>query len=178
MKSDSLRSLTQTAVMTALLCVLGPLMIPVGPVPVTLQTMVVFLSVFTLGMRRGTLAVAAYLLLGCAGLPVFTGFAGGLGKVLGPTGGFLAGFVPMALITGFFAGRFPQSLAAQYAGAAAGLAVCYALGTAWLMCLTGLPLTKALHAAVYPFVALDAVKIGAALFCARALHARLELVLN
>lgn len=173
MKNDSLRAITQTAVMTALLCVLGPLMIPVGPVPVTLQTMIVFLCVFVLGARCGALAVAAYLLIGCAGLPVFTGFAGGLGKVLGPTGGYLAGFVPMALIAGFFSERFLHSLAAQYAGAVAGLLVCYALGTAWLICLTGLPLTKALHAAVYPFVALDAAKIAVALFLSRVLRARL-----
>ncbi|MBP3837495.1 MAG: biotin transporter BioY, partial [Pyramidobacter sp.] len=71
MEHERLRNMTATALMTALLCVLGPVMVPIGPVPISLQVLCVFLCVAVLGMRRGTVAVVLYLLIGFAGLPVF-----------------------------------------------------------------------------------------------------------
>ena len=84
--------------MTAVTCILGPLAIPIGPVPVSLTPLAVFLSVYILGTKGGTLAYLLYLLIGAVGVPVFSGFTGGLGKLAGPTGGYLVGFILMALI--------------------------------------------------------------------------------
>ncbi len=167
------------AVMTALLCVLAPFAVPVGPVPVTLATLLVYLSVELLGWKWGTAAVAAYLLLGLAGLPVFSGYQGGPGPLFGPTGGYLAGYLPMALIAGWTAlaaqGRSPAvSFAIHMGGMALGTAALYALGTAWYCVLSGNPLPVALGFCVTPFVPFDLVKMAAAVSIGAPVRRRLR----
>lgn len=173
MTQNHLKDMTAVALMTALLCVLGPVMIPIGIIPVSLQVLGIYLAVQVLGMRRGTLAVAVYLLIGFAGLPVFAGFSGGAARVFGPAGGFLVGFIPLALISGWFIDRFPCSAVVQFAGMFLALVVLYAFGTVWLLRMTNLPLEKAMQSAVYPFIAIDTAKILFALFLGRALRRRL-----
>ena len=89
-------ALTATALMTAVTCILAPLSVPIGPVPISLTNFVIFLSLYLLNWKKGTLSLLIYLLLGLAGLPVFSGFAGGIAKLAGPTGGYIIGFIPMA----------------------------------------------------------------------------------
>ena len=136
----------------------------------------VFLCVAVLGMKRGTVAVVLYLLIGFAGLPVFAGFSGGPGAIFRPAGGFLVGFVPLALLSGWTVDRYPHSVLAQFAGMFAGLVVLYVFGTTWLIWITKLPLEKALRAAVYPFVALDSAKAAVAILFGRVLKKRLALL--
>ena len=81
-------------------CVLAPFSIPVGPVPISLTTLVIYISVYLLGWKMASLSCFVYILIGMAGLPVFSGFSGGPGKLAGPTGGYIIGFIPMAVITG------------------------------------------------------------------------------
>ena len=85
------KHLALTGLMAAVICILGPisLPIPISPVPVSLGFFAVYLTVYILGMKMGSASVLIYVLLGFVGLPVFTGFSGGIGKVLGPTGGFI-----------------------------------------------------------------------------------------
>ena len=96
------KEITFTALMAAVCCILGPLSIPIGTVPISLTVVSVYLCVFALGTKFGTIAYVIYLLLGAAGLPVFSQFQGGVSKLVGPTGGYLIGFVIMAVITGLF----------------------------------------------------------------------------
>lgn len=172
MNEISVRNMTSTALVAALLCILGPVMLPIGVIPVSLQVFSVYLAVCLLGMKRGTLAVAVYLLIGCAGLPVFAGFSGGAARLAAPAGGFLVGFIPLALISGWAVDRFEQKPVFQFVGMFAGLVVLYALGTAWLCASAHLPLNKALKAAVYPFVALDTAKLVAAMVLGKLVRRR------
>ena len=96
----SVRDLTRVALMTAILAVCGWITIPLPEpmVPFTLQTFGVFLCLLLLGGRDGTLAIAAYLLLGAVGAPVFSSFRGGLGVLLGSTGGYLTGFLAITIM--------------------------------------------------------------------------------
>ena len=165
----SVKTITETAIMAALICVLGPLSVPVGPVPVSLAPFAIFLTVCVLGEKKGTAAVLIYLLLGLVGLPVFSGFTGGPQKLLGPTGGFLAGYILAALTAGW---AFDQ--AAQAAGCLLALAVLYAFGTVWLMYQAHLSLANALQAAVLPFIGLDILKIAAAILVGKSVRAALE----
>ncbi len=167
-----LKDMTSVALVTALLCVLGPAMIPIGIIPFSLQVLGVYLAVQLLGMRRGTLAVAVYLLIGFAGLPVFAGFSGGAGKIFGAGGGFLVGFLPLAIISGWFIDRFPENFLLQFVGMFLALVVLYFFGTAWLLRVTNLPFERAMRSAVYPFVAIDTAKILLALFIGRGLRRR------
>ncbi len=144
-------------------------------VPFTLQTFAVCLTAGLLGARRATASVCIYLLLGFIGIPVFSGFRGGIGVLLSNTGGYLAGFVLTALIVGLCADRFGRKLPVLIISMVAGVAVCYAFGTAWYMFLymknTGpVGLGTVLGTCVIPFILPDLIKIVAAAVLAKRLH--------
>ena len=150
--------LTLAGLMTAVLCILGPLSIPLpfSPVPISLTNLAVFFAVYLLKIKGGTVC------LGAVGLPVFSSFSGGLGKLAGPTGGYLIGFIFLALIQGFLMKCFPGKTAAAVAGMALGMAVCYLFGTAWLAFQMGLTFPAALAAGVLPYLPGDGIKIAIA----------------
>ncbi|MCI1305293.1 MAG: biotin transporter BioY [Lachnospiraceae bacterium] len=172
MKSN-VHVITEIAVMTAVMCVLGPISIPTGLVPISLTPFAVFLAAYILGMKKGTAAVAIYVLLGIAGLPVFSGYQGGVAKAFGPTGGYIIGFILMALISGVFIDRFSGKIYMQVIGMAIGLAVCYAFGTLWLKYQANMPLSAAVAAGVFPFIGLDAVKMVLAILIGRPVRSAL-----
>ena len=99
------RNLTITALMTAVLCILGPIVLPIGPIPISLTNLAIYLALYAVGTRRALVAYLVYLLLGIAGLPVFSAFEGGPQKLVGPTGGYLIGFILMLLVAGWFIDR-------------------------------------------------------------------------
>ena len=159
------RDLTYIALFTVLTAVCAWISIPVTTIVFTLQTFAVFAALLTLGGRRGTYAVAAYLLLGLTGLPVFSGFQGGPGVLLGATGGYILGFLGSALVYWLITARVRDTLPVRIAACAVGLVVCYAFGTAWFLAVyTGgeTSLSAALAMCVIPFVVPDLVKIGLA----------------
>lgn len=170
----SAKTLAQIALITAVMCVLGPLSIPIGPVPISLTPLAVFLGVYILGMKKGTLAYLIYLLIGFAGAPVLSGCTGGAAKLLGPTGGYLFGFILMALIAGFFIDKFYSKIYLQVIGMFLGLVVCYLFGTLWLAHEAGMSLSAAAAAGVWPFVALDCIKIAVSVALGRAVRSGLE----
>ncbi|MGI6217413.1 MAG: biotin transporter BioY [Coriobacteriales bacterium] len=138
-----------------------------GPVPVTLQTMAVFMAVSILGTKRGTAAVGSYIVLGLLGLPVFAGFAGGFAYLFGLTGGYIIGFLPTAFLTGWLIDRFGKTVPVMIGAMFAGLLVCYAFGTIWFIAVSGSAFDAAslqyvLSLCVYPFIIPDAIKIAAA----------------
>lgn len=165
MKKLTTYQLTLTALMTAVTCILGPmsLVIPVSPVPISFTNLVIYLTVMILGTKLGTISYLIYLLLGLVGLPVFSGFSGGVGKLLGPTGGYLIGFIFMALICGFFDDKFPgkemKDRGLRIFGMILGTLVDYLFGTLWLAYSAGMGFYAALGAGVLPFIPGDLVKI-------------------
>ncbi|MBG0790556.1 MAG: biotin transporter BioY [Desulfovibrionaceae bacterium] len=172
-----LHRLVWTALMAALIGAGAYLIVPIGPVPVSLQTLFIFLAGYTLGPRHGVLAVALYLLAGIVGLPVFAGGTSGLGHLLGPTGGFLFGFVLAALLCGL--ARPAQGKLVPWGrgllfGVLAIIAL-YALGVARLKAVLDFTWAKAMAVGMIPFIPWAAVKIVVALACCRYL-ARLNLL--
>lgn len=163
-------------VMTAVLCVLGPLSIPLpfSPVPLSLTNFAVFLAVFVLGCKWGTASCLVYLLLGLVGVPVFSGFAGGPAKLLGPTGGYLIGFVFLALISGVFVEKWGHRRGILAAGMALGMLTDSLFGTVWLACLMKLSFGQALLIGVVPYLIGDAIKLILALLLGSALRRRLK----
>lgn len=161
-KQSALFNMTSCALMAALMCVLCPVSIPIGPVPISLSVLVILVTVVVLGTWRALVSYTVYLLLGAVGMPVFTGFQGGLAKMAGPTGGYLLGFWLMILIGGIIMERSKRNLWLTMLGMAVGVAVDYVFGTAWFVLQTGSTLTHALDFCVYPFIPLDLLKIVAA----------------
>jgi len=159
----STKTLAITGLMTAVCCVLGPVSVPIGAVPISLGVLAILLTVYVLGMVKGTIATTAYILLGAAGMPVFSGYQGGLQKLAGPTGGYIIGFILMALIAGFFIDRFSYKKCYMHVvGMVLGLVACYLFGTFWFMFYSNMDFVAALSVCVIPFLAFDAAKIA---FC-------------
>jgi biotin transport system substrate-specific component len=162
------RDLGYIAVSTAFLCVSAWLMIPFGGIPFTMQIFVLCTFSALLGVKRAMLATLAYLLLGGIGIPVFAGFTGGVSVLLSPTGGYLVGFLPCAIVVGL-AGKWLRRegwKARLWLGGAMGLGLlcCYATGTLWFVLLTAqenvpVGIWSALVTCVFPYLPLDIVKI-------------------
>ena len=166
--------ITLMALFTAVMAICSWISIPAA-VPFTLQTFAVFLTVGLLGGKRGTLTVLVYLLLGAVGVPVFSGFTGGIGHLLGPTGGYIIGFIFSALMMWTAEKLFGKSLSVLAFSMAAGLIVCYAFGTAWFVSVytrTTEPISimTALGWCVFPYIIPDAIKIAVALILTRRLR--------
>ncbi len=168
------RMMTETALMSAVLCILGPLAIPIGPVPISLATLGVLLATYVTGPLKGTISCLIYLAVGTVGLPVFSGFQGGFAKLAGPTGGYLLGYLFLALISGWFIHNFYDKIWMQFIGMCLGTVVLYAIGTLWLAHVAGLTFVEALAAGVLPFIPGDIVKMIVAMVLGRTLNKRLS----
>lgn len=157
----SAADLALPAVFTALIAVCSWISIPLGPVPFTLQTLAVLLCGGLLGVRRALYAMITYTVLGAVGIPVFSGFSGGLAT---PTSGFVIGFIFTAWITALIAGRWGRSVPVLLAGMFLGNLACYVFGIPWFMALyfsTAGPISlgSALSACMVPFIIPDLIKI-------------------
>lgn len=165
--------LAYIGIMAALMAVCSWISIPTA-VPFTLQTFAVFLAIGMLGGKKGTLSVLVYILMGAVGMPVFAGFSGGVGVLLGMTGGYIAGFLFTALIMWGMEAAFGRSMAVFLISSVLGLAGCYLFGTLWYLFMytrTAGPvgLATVLGWCVFPFIIPDFLKITLAAVMSRRL---------
>ena len=169
-----------TALMAAVMCVLGPLSVPIGAIPISLSNLVICFSAWLLGPKFGTLSVAVYLALGAVGLPVFSGYGAGLAKLAGPTGGYLVGFLFTAL-TMWGAERWLGKSAPVFLGSAVvGQILCYLFGSVWYYAVytssSGpVGMFTVLGWCVFPFLLPDAVKLALAWLLSRRLAPALRI---
>ncbi len=133
--------------------------IPMVPIPVTLQTIGVFLTASILGTKKGTVSIIIYILLGAVGLPVFSNFTGGIGILISPTGGFLIGFIPTAFITGFITEHLKNNMITNIFALTLGLIPCYFLGALWYCIYAKVDIIASILVCVAPFLIGDTVKI-------------------
>ena len=161
------KDMAYIALMVVLISMCSWISIP-SVVPFTMQTFGVFCAVGLLGGWRGTVAVLLYILMGLVGLPVFSNFGGGVGVLMGPTGGYIVGFLFTALIYWLFEKLFGKGLVCRILAMALGLIACYAFGTVWFVEVyskanSAISVATALGWCVFPFILPDAVKIFLAL---------------
>jgi biotin transport system substrate-specific component len=164
-KKITTKELTLIGLMTAITCILGPLSIPLpfSVVPISFTNLAIYFTVFLLGWKKGTISYLIYLLIGFVGVPVFSGFSGGPGKLMGPTGGYLVGFILLAVISGWFIDKFKGKLYMYALGMVSGLLITYLLGTAWLSLQLDFSFYQGLLMGVIPYIPGDILKIVAAL---------------
>ena len=171
MSNESLNDLHQlvwTSLMAATIAAGAYIFVPIGPVPVSMQTFFVTLTGFVLGPKRAMLAVGLYLLAGTVGLPVFAGGKSGLGHLFGPTGGFLFGFVAMAGLCGL--ARVKETVIPWGKGMSCGLLgmiVLFLVGALWLKFSLSLTWSRTWAVGVIPFLFWSVVKTVTAMVCAR-----------
>lgn len=169
-----IREMVYVALFAALIAICSWISIPTT-VPITLQTLGICVAAGLLGKKLGTLSVLVYVLLGAVGLPVFAGFSGGLGVLLGTTGGYVLGFLFTALATGLVTERLGRSTPVMALGMVLGVVLCYFFGTVWFMVVyanTSGPVGvfTALSWCVFPFVVPDLCKIALAILLVRRLE--------
>lgn len=175
MKQNKTYTLTLIATMTAVTCILGPLSIsiPFSPVPISFTNLAIYFAVYVLGAKKATISYLLYLLIGFAGVPVFSSFTAGPAKLLGPTGGYLIGFIFMAAISGLFIEKFPNKVHMAVTGMIIGTVVAYAFGTIWLAYQMSLSFKAALFVGVIPYIPGDTAKIIIANTVGPVLHKQL-----
>jgi biotin transport system substrate-specific component len=168
--ADQLRTMVFASLLAALMAAGAFIAIPIGPVPLVLQNMFVLLAGLLLGSRWGLASVGVYLLAGACGLPVFAGGAGGIGRIVGPTGGYLLGYLAAVFIVGYITERWGQRSVVDVIAMICGTVVVYAGGIGWLKILTGMSWSKTLMTGLFPFLLGDALKIVAAAVIAKAVR--------
>lgn len=170
MPIGQLQRIVTSSLMAALIAVGAYIHIPIGPVPIVLQNLFVFLAGLLLGSRWGTASVGIYLVVGAVGIPVFSGGRGGIAHFMGPTGGYLISYIASAFLAGFISERFPSRRFGDIAAVAVAVLVVYLFGVPWLKFVTGMDWTKALIAGMAPFLPGDVLKAVATVFLAKALR--------
>lgn len=172
---NPIRELTVIGMMTAVLCVLAPfsVMLP-GMVPISLATLAIYFLPYLLNARRSALCCLIYIIIGSVGLPVFSGFSGGISRLAGPTGGYIVGYFAIIFVESAALVRFPASKAAHASAMALGTAVCYLLGSAWYCVSAKVSFTIALTSTVLPFIPADAAKIAVTVISAPIVRSRLQ----
>lgn len=171
-RSTAARDLVGIALMAVLMSVCSWITIPFL-VPFTMQTFAVFCSLLLLGGKKGTAAIGLYLCMGLAGLPVFSGFRGGIGHLIGPTGGYLLGFILSGVLYMLSEPLVRKRKSLRWIPLAAGLLVCYLAGTLWFVTFCGKDGVRygffhALTLCVFPYMIPDCLKLLLAVFvCGR-----------
>ena len=147
-----------TSLCAAIIAVLAQIIIPIPLIPITGQTLAIGLVVTILGLKHGTYAVLLYILLGAIGLPVFQSFTGGLGILFGPTGGYIIGFIPTALVIGFYLEKTRLTFTHALVANILGMLVTLVFGAVWLKYVAELSWTGALLSGVIPFLIVGVIK--------------------
>jgi biotin transport system substrate-specific component len=164
------KMMVYASLIAALTAVGAYISIPIGPVPIVLQSLFILLAGVLLGKEWGTASVGIYLLAGAAGLPVFAGGTGGIGRFFGPTGGYLIGFLPGVYITGLISGKTKKNVFKDVTAMICGTALIYAFGVSWLKVLTGIEIARAFAVGMIPFIPGDALKIAAGALIAKSVR--------
>ena len=178
-KGFTTQDITDIGLFTVLIAICSWISIPTT-VPFTLQTLGVFLTIGLLGGKRGTISIIIYIVLGAVGLPLFAGFSGGVGIIMGNTGGYILGFLFTGLIMWAIEKLFGNSYLTLAVSMVIGLIVCYAVGTLWFITVytqnTGsIGVISVLGLCVFPFIIPDLIKIIVALYLTKRLKKVIKL---
>lgn len=179
MKKFSVHQLTRISLMTAILCLFSPISIPLGisMVPISLSTLTIFLSIIVLDKKDSLFSVLLYILIGAVGIPVFSGFSGGFTKLVGPTGGYILGYIPLVILAGWISKK-SKKIVIKYLGLLLGTLTCYLTGTLWLSYSTEITIVEAFFSGVVPFIPFDLIKALIAVLVGLPVKERLARALN
>lgn len=171
---STVRNTATVALLAAIICLLAPLSLPAGVIPVSLASFAIYITASCVKTKYSVGAVIVYILLGAFGLPVFSAFTGGFHRIAGITGGYIIGYIPCALIIGLLVGKYENQKFIYPMGMIAGTAICYLTGTVWYILQTKADITTALLTCVIPFLLGDVLKITAASIISIPLRRRLK----
>lgn len=159
MSKFSSKTLTYTALLSAILCIVSPLTIPIGAVPISFTTLIIFITASIVDYKISTLATIVYILIGVVGLPVFSNFQGGISVLFNGTGGFILGYTLCAFITSFLVKKSKGRKSVYLLAMIISTLILYIIGTAWFVIITKVDIKSAIIVCVLPFILFDAIKI-------------------
>lgn len=168
------KQLVICSLFASLTAILTQISIPLSVVPLTMQVFAVALCGLVLGKSLGFISQVIYVLLGSIGLPVFAGFSGGLGIILGPTGGFILSFPIIAFVVGYFSEKFKSTLGIMF-GMICSLLISYIIGTFQFCLVTNSDFIKGLTICVVPFIVVDIIKLSLATVVGKSILKRINL---
>ncbi len=172
MKTISVHTMSYCALSAAIMCILGPMSISIGIIPLSFTNLVIYISIFVIGTKNTVISYLTYMLLGIFGLPVFSGYSGGVAKILGPTGGYIIGFIFMALICGYFKNKFKNKVIIIL-GFIIATFVAYIFGTAYFVFSSNSSIKYAIAVCVAPFIIGDIIKILISIYVGQAMNKRI-----
>lgn len=163
-RRESTKQMTLAALMTAVTCVLAPFAFPLpfSPIPITFATLALYFSLYVQSWKQALFSCFLYLAMGLVGIPVFSGFSAGFGKLTDPTGGFLLGYIFLILVGGVLLSKAKGKMISEAFGLAVATLVMYLFGALWLGISTGISWRAALMMGMLPYIPGDLLKIAAA----------------
>ena len=170
----STKNLSLMALMSALLCLLAPISIPIGPVPITLSIFIIYIISYILDANSALISVFIYLIIGIVGLPVFAGYKSGLGVILGPSGGYLISYLVVVYISSYYNNKYYYNKILQLLFMFITLILCYVCGTIWFSIFKKMTFIESLFICVFPFIITDVIKIIAACMLGNEIRKRLR----
>ena len=170
----STKNLSLMALMSALLCLLDPISIPIGPFPITLSIFIIYIISYILDANSALISVFIYLLMGIVGLPVFAGYKSGLGVILGPSGGYLISYLVVVYISSYYNNKYYYNKILQLLFMFITLILCYVCGTIWFSIFKKMTFIESLFICVFPFIITDVIKIIAACMLGNEIRKRLR----
>ncbi len=173
-----IKNLTLRAILAAVICVIAPFALPAGAIPITLASFIVFIVSACTKAQFSIPAISIYILLGCFGLPVFSGFCGGLQVITGLTGGYIIGYIPCAAVISLLCEKHGNKKAVFPLSMLLGTLICYLFGAAWYMIQAKCSVAMAFLTCIAPFILGDIIKIAAASIISISLRPRLSKILN
>ena len=173
-----IKNLTVRAILAAAICVIAPICIPIGSVPVTAATLIIFIISACTDISFSLPAVLLYIALGAFGLPVFSGFSGGFHILAGITGGFILGYIPCACIISLICSKFSEKKFVFPLSMLLGTLICYICGTVWHCFVTDSTLASSAAVCILPFIPGDIIKIAAASAISVPLKARIKSIIK
>ncbi len=175
---EHVKNLTLRAILAAAICVIAPLSVPSGAIPVTLASLIIYVVSACTQVKFSVPAVTIYILLGCFGLPVFSGFTGGFQIVSGITGGYIISYVPCSAVISLLCGKFGNKKIIFPFSMILATLICYVCGTLWYVFQTDSTFLAAVTVCVLPFVPGDILKITAATCICVSLRPKLDKILK
>ncbi len=172
---SAVKNLAFTALLAAVLCLLAPLSVPTGAIPVSLASFAIYVIASCVKTKYSVIAVAVYILLGAFGVPVFSAFTGGFHRIAGITGGYIIGYIPCVLIIGLLVNKYESKKFVYPLSMVLGTVLCYFTGTLWYILQTKTSVTAALFTCVIPFIIGDIIKIAVASILSIPLRKRLKI---
>lgn len=179
----TIKNMAYISICTVLIVAGAWITIPIGPIPFTMQTFSIFITLLLLGGKKGTLAIVVYTLIGAVGLPVFSGGKGSLAALFGMTGGFIIGFIIMGLTYILLAPVYKNNLILKIVALILGLILCYVFGLTWFIHLytknvNSITVGQSMAKCITPFIIPDLAKLTLAVVIYKLLQKRIHININ